>query len=170
MLRNRRARVEPRRHIRGNKSRTSRADRQSALRLEQLEPRTMLSSNPVLSIPTTLVGSRNGIVAVPINVNQLTDNLSGFLSDGIGGTPATPLQATLASLRYINATRIGLSSADFAVDFDPNVFTVSRSDVHLGTIPSNIVAILPPSIQSNATLTQVGWSVTTSISPTNPGQ
>src|SRR5436309_1352685 len=107
---------------------------------------------------------------MPFNVNQLTDNLSGFLSDGLGGTPATPLQATLASIRYLNPTRIGPSRPDFAVHFDPNVFTVSRSDVHLGTIPSNVLAVLPPSIQSNATFTQVGWSVTASMSPTNPGQ
>ncbi len=144
--------------------------RQAALRLEQLEERLTLSTNPTLSIPTTLVGARGGVVAVPIDVNQLTDNLSGFLSSGISGASTSQLFPTLSTLQYINCTRAGLSSADFAVNFDPNVFSVSRSDVHLGTLPSNSVAQFPFSLQPNSNPPAIGWTVTAGISPTNPGQ
>ena len=50
------------------------------------------------------------------------------------------------------------------------MFTVSRSDVHLGTIPSNSIAELPGSLQSNASFNPIGWTLTVSLSPTAPGQ
>ena len=75
---------------------------------ELLEPRLVLSS-VYLSIPNNLSAARGAVVAVPVNINQLTDG--GSLS--------------------------GLSKADFAIDFDPSVFTVSSSDVFLGTVPAS---------------------------------
>ncbi|HEV2970162.1 MAG TPA: hypothetical protein VGY55_09240, partial [Pirellulales bacterium] len=164
MFGNHRAHSEPRLG-RKNKRRN---DRKSARRFEQLEERLTLSSNPTLSIPTTLVGLRNGIVAVPINVNQLTDNLGGSLISTFTGRGNTSFDP--AALAYINCTRAGLSSADFAVDFDPNVFSVSRSDVHLGTIPSNVVAQFPFSLQPNSNPPPIGWTLTVGISAANPGQ
>jgi hypothetical protein len=160
---------------RKNKRRKKPADRLAALRYEQLEERLTLTSNPTLSIPTTLVGARGGVVAVPIDVNQLTNNPGGFFATTAGSGSATqPLGQitipTIANLQYVNATRIGLSSADFAIDFDPNVFTVSASDVHLGTIPVNVVAFNPPSLQPNTNPTPAGWIITTSMSPAYPGQ
>ena len=153
---------------RKHKRRKVRADRKLALRYEQLEERLTLSTNPTLSIPTTLVGSRGGVVAVPINVNQLTDNLGGSLISaftGQGNSHSEPF-----ALAYVNCTRAGLSSADFAVDFDPNVFSVSRSDVRLGTIPSNVVASFPFSLQPNSNPPPIGWTLSVGISAANPGQ
>ncbi len=60
-----------------------------------------------ISIPTNLSGLPGGVVTVPINVDTLAD-LTGHM---------------------------GLSGADFVVNYDPNVFGVSPiNDVKLGTI------------------------------------
>ncbi len=162
-----RTRSTSRRHKRHQKSPPARRGPIFSARFEQLEARAMLSSNPTLSIPTTLVGSRNGVVAVPIDVNQLTDNLAGSLISTFSFGPNSPVD--FSQLAYINCTRAGLSSADFAVDFDPNVFTVSRSDVHLGTIPSNSVALFPFSLQPNSNPPAIGWTLTVSMSPSASG-
>ncbi|HEV2970837.1 MAG TPA: hypothetical protein VGY55_12775, partial [Pirellulales bacterium] len=153
---------------RKQKRRKNRVERCSSMRYEQLEQRLTLSSNPTLSIPTTLVGARGGVVNVPIDVNQLTDNLSGSLISAVTGRGNSPTDP--AALAYVNCTRAGLSSADFAVDFDPNVFSVSKSDVRLGTIPSNVIAFLPFSLQPNANPTPIGWTLTVTFSTANPGQ
>jgi Galactose oxidase, central domain len=160
MFGNHRAHSKPR--LAGKNKR--RNDRKSARRFEQLEERLTLSSNPTLSIPTTTVGVRGSVVAVPINVNHLTDNPGGFFV-----TSANPHQI-IPSLVYVGATRIGLGRADFAVDFDPNVFSVANSDVMLGTIPSNVVAFNPGSLQPTGFATPTGWIITVSQSPSHPGQ
>ena len=71
----------------------------------------MLTSNPTLSIPTTLVGSRSGVVAVPIDVNQLTDNLGGSLISTANASLTSPIDPT--QLAYINCTRAGLEQCGF---------------------------------------------------------
>ena len=79
-----------------------------------------------ISIPTNLTGSPGGVVTVPINVDTLAD-LVGHM---------------------------GLSGADFVVNYDPNVFGVSAvADVKLGTIftggslaPGNGYTPMPPTV------------------------
>ena len=147
----------------------SRSERLSALRYEQLEERTDAHVEPDAE-------HSDDAGRIARRSRQRADQCQSTHGQpwrlvAIGVHGALPvLRSDPAALRYLNCHARRLSSADFAVDFDPNVFSVSQSDVHLGTIPANIVAVLPPSIQSNATFTQVGWSVTVSMSPTNPGQ
>ncbi len=74
----------------------------------------MLSASPALSIPSGLNAFQNGVVAVPVRVDQL--------SDGLGNT--------------------GLSTADLAIDFDPSVFTVSGGDIFQGTAPVSAASLL----------------------------
>ena len=81
------------------------------LHLELLEDRVVLT-NVTLSIPTNLNAFQGGVVAVPVNINQLTDG----------------------------AGLSGISSANFAIDYDPSVFTVSPTDIHLGTVPASGVS------------------------------
>ncbi len=71
-----------------------------------------------LSMPTNLTAGRGSIVTVPINVNALYDPVNG---------------------------NIGLTSASFIVVYDPNVFTLSPTDVNLG----------------NATAAAAGWGIGT---------
>ena len=70
---------------------------------EQVEDRVVPTA---LSIPINLVGSRGGIVTVPINVDVLNDASTG---------------------------NSGLSGADFVLFYNSNVLSVSAPDVHLGT-------------------------------------
>ena len=93
---------------RGTRRVDSRARR---LHLELLEDRVVLT-NVTLSIPTNLNAFQGGVVAVPVNINQLTDG----------------------------AGLSGISSANFAIDYDPSVFTVSPTDIHLGTVPASGVS------------------------------
>ena len=85
--------------------RSSMAGRARCIRFECLEARRLLSTDPVLSIPSNLDALPGGVVAVPVQVNLLTDN--------VGDT--------------------GISAAHLAVNYDPTVFTVASSDVFPGT-------------------------------------
>src|SRR5580692_8037742 len=71
---------------------------------EQLEDRLVPT---MLSIPTTLSALQGSVVTVPINVDSLNDPAHG------------------------NA---GLSGGDFVIFYNPAVFSVSTTDVSLGTI------------------------------------
>jgi autotransporter-associated beta strand protein len=62
--------------------------------------------DPLLSLPTGLRVSANGTVSVPVNLDE-----------------ARPAGST------------GLTEATLALRFDPSVFTVSGSDIQLGSIP-----------------------------------
>jgi len=73
--------------------------------LERLEFRRVLANNLSLSIPTNLAAFQGGIVAVPVEVTTLSD----------GGS------------------NTGMSSASIAVNYNPSVFTVSNSDLFLGS-------------------------------------
>lgn len=75
--------------------------------VERLEDRIVPTA---ITIPTNLIAIRNSIVSVPINVDTLNDPANG---------------------------NSGLSGADLVVFFDPSVFSVSASDVSLGTISTN---------------------------------
>src|SRR5437879_4235231 len=103
-----RTRSKFRRHKRQPKTVPGRRGQPSSPRFEQLEPRTMLSTNPTLSIPTTTVGARSSVVAVPIMVDRLTDNASGSFAANInvfGNTVGAGLfGATLSNLVYVNCT------------------------------------------------------------------
>ncbi len=102
-------------HRAGGNGRRSRRSRASTLQsrslssfrplLEQLEDRLLLVANPIISLPTNVAAIQGGLVAVPVLVNTLSD----------GGSNS------------------GMSSANIAVNFDPNVFTVANSDLFLGT-------------------------------------
>ncbi len=93
--------------------------------LERLEDRRMLASNPILSIPTNLQAFQGGIVAVPVEVNTL--------SDGAGNT--------------------GMSKASIAINYDPSVFTVSGApgvDIFQGTAPVSAGSIFSISSTINS--------------------
>jgi hypothetical protein len=76
--------------------------------------------DPTLSIPADLKAEPGGVVVVPVNLDT-----------------AMPPGST------------GLTEADLALTFDPNVFTVAGSDITLGTLPSS----------------GSGWTLTSSINP-----
>ncbi len=62
-----------------------------------------------VSIPTNLVGNRNGVVTVPIDVNALYDPIHG---------------------------NSGLSAGSFVVVYNSSLFTVANSDINLGSLTS----------------------------------
>ncbi len=103
--------------------------------LEQFEQRLVPTT---VSIPTNLVVGRNSIISVPINVNTLNDPANG---------------------------NEGLSAGDFAVFYDQAEFTLSASDVVLGTLATN-----GSTANGNGySPTNVnGWSLT--VNANNPGQ
>ena len=68
---------------------------------------TPTGPDPTLSLPTDLRAAPGDTVVVPVNIDT-----------------ARPEDST------------GLMEAVLAVQFDPQVFTVSASDVHLGTLPA----------------------------------
>jgi hypothetical protein len=70
-----------------------------------------------LSLPSHLGGAPGGIVTVPINVNALDDPASLY-------------------------GQSGLSGGDFVLYYNPSVFSVSNTDVNLGTIASPSAADL----------------------------
>jgi hypothetical protein len=74
---------------------------------EQLEDRLVPTT---LSIPTTLIATQGGVVAVPIMVDSLKDAAHG---------------------------NTGLSGGNFVIFYNPAVFSVTTSDVGLGTIVAN---------------------------------
>ena len=81
---------------------------------ENLEERVV--PNITLSMPTGLNAFAGGIVAVPINVNTLTD-----------------------------ATHSGVAQASFAINYDPAVFNINATgDVFLGTVPKSVLPSGPP--------------------------
>ncbi|MGA2616932.1 MAG: VCBS repeat-containing protein [Thermoguttaceae bacterium] len=92
----------------------NRAIRNWRLLLEPLEQRQLLSANPVLSMPSGLNAFQNGVVAVPVLVNQFSDNSGNS----------------------------GLSTADLAINFDSSVFTVSSGDIFQGTGPVSAASLL----------------------------
>jgi hypothetical protein len=92
-----------------------------------------------LSLPTTLAGDRGSVIAVPINVDVLSQSTGGNLS--------------------------GLTGADFVVFYDPSVFTMSGSDIKLGTVKFSGSTTAGNGYSPTATN---GWTV--SASTTTPGQ
>jgi hypothetical protein len=68
---------------------------------------TPTGPDPTLSLPTNLTAAAGAAVVVPVNIDT-----------------ARPEEST------------GLTEAVLALRFDPLVFTVSASDVHLGTLPA----------------------------------
>ena len=99
----------------------------------------LAAHSPVtLSIPTTLSTVQGSVVTVPINVNSLLDTLTGFS---------------------------GLIGADFVIFYDPNVFTVSSSDVQLGRISTGGSTAVG---KGYSTTVANGWVVASNIG--TPGQ
>jgi hypothetical protein len=98
---------------------------------------------PAISAPRPNSGS--SVVTVPINVNALND-------------PVSPLQQT------------GVSSWTFVLFYNPSVFSVSNTDLQLGTI-SNPTISDPSGTgpgDGYSPSSPNGWSVGT-LSPTSPG-
>ena len=68
---------------------------------------TATGSDPVLSLPTNLVAAPGGTVVVPVNIDTADPDGS-----------------------------MGMTDAVLALQYDPQVFTVTADDVHLGSMPS----------------------------------
>ena len=79
------------------------------LLLELLEARTLPATSPFFSMPTNLVASQGGTVTVPVSIGHLTDS----------------------------AGDKGLDAAEVVLTYDPNVFTVSDTDVNPGALLNN---------------------------------
>jgi hypothetical protein len=87
-----------------------------------------------LSIPTNLTGSANRTVVVPVNVDNPNPPGSG-----------------------------GITAAVLAIDYDPNVFTVSNADVGLGTVTTGWTIV--PNV--NPTTGQIGIFLGNNVPVTN---
>ena len=74
-----------------------------------------------LTMPNNLAAGRGGVITVPINVNALNDPIAG---------------------------NTGLAAGSFVVFYNTAAFSVSNSDIKLGTIPSS----------------STGWTISTSTS------
>ena len=94
-----------------------------------------------LSIPTNLAANVNGVVTVPVNIDNPNP-------PGLGG----------------------LTGAALAIDFDSSVFTVSASDIQLGSLTSTWT-LAPPNVNSTTNPGQIGIDLftTTPITSTVGG-
>lgn len=87
---------------------------------------TVTPTQSRLSIPQNLIGTSGTVVTVPVNIDNLNPNGNG------------------------------LSLASLALTFDPSVFTVSATDVHLGSVPNSASGwTFSTSIGSVASLGQI---------------
>jgi hypothetical protein len=80
--------------------------RNARLQLEGLEDRTLLASSVAFSLPSHLVGTPSGILAVPVSVSHLFD---------AGGDS-------------------GLHSAEVVLTYNPSLFSVAPADVSPGSL------------------------------------
>jgi hypothetical protein len=101
----------------------TRRQRERRLWLERLEERTVPTT---VFIQSGLSGALGATVAVPINIDTLSDTTNG---------------------------NSGLSAATLAVQYDPNVFTVSNSDISPGSLVPAGWTLTPTVDQTNGTIT-----------------
>jgi hypothetical protein len=119
-------------NLRRGRRRASKLARQWRPALEQFEDRLVPTT---VSIPNNLTGARGGTVLTPINVDTLND-----LGNG----------------------NQGLGAGSFVVYYNPAVFSISPSDINIGTMKTNGSASAgngyAPSTQNSV---NNGWSVST---------
>ena len=89
-----------------------------------------------LSIPTGLVAMPGGTITVPVNIDNPDPPGSG-----------------------------GITGAALAINYDPNFFTVSNSDVQLGTVSSGWAMF--PNVVQTSSLGQIAVSLSSPLASTS---
>ena len=100
-------------------------------KIEQLEVRLVPTT---LTIPTTLAAAQGNVVTVPVNVDSLNDPAHGH---------------------------VGLTGGDFVIYYNPAIFSVSTTDVSLGTIVTNGSSAAGSGYSPSA---PHGWNIATNAS------